>query len=130
MEAAEPGAEPTRPDVRLALLTAVALAATLIVGYFLVTNPKVGMKTPGRAAGSLLGLGLWTALTVAAAMRFGGRSNRELRTTTTVTAPLAAIGSIGLAVIHVAAGVAGWQTISVAILGVTATGLAVSVRKA
>jgi len=115
---------------RLALLTAVALTATLVVGYFLVTNPRVGLKTPGRAAGSLFGLGLWAGLTLVSAIRLSGRGTRGLRTTTTTMAILAATGSILLAAIHVAAGVAGWQTISVAALGVAATGLAVSVRKA
>ena len=121
----------TAPAIRtrLVALAVTAVVATGVVAYFLVTQPAIGLKTPSRAVGSITGLLVWASVATLAAVRLSRGGGGRLGTATVVLAVLAAIGSVALAGIHAAAHVGGWQTITVAVLGVAAAGLAFSLRR-
>ena len=120
-----------RPSrTRLALLTAVAVAGTLDVAEFALTEPAVAFKDSGRAAGTLVGLAVWLLLTGAAGRRWRRpESGLRLGLVTVGLGALAAIDGASLAAIHLAVGVGGWRPLVGGILGVAALGLAITTRR-
>jgi len=84
-------------------------------------------EAPGRAAGSVVGLGLWVALLGVATARYlrgEGRSTRVILG----LAGLVAAGNVGLAAIHLKAGIGGVRPTVGGVLGVLALILALAVR--
>jgi Kef-type K+ transport system membrane component KefB len=81
---------------------------------------------PGRAAGSIIGLAAWAALAGLAAARYAGGERRWSRAATIGLAGLVAAGNVGLAAIHLKAGVGGVRPIVGAVLGVLALMLALT----
>lgn len=119
-----------RPSrTRLALLTAVALAGTLDVAEFALSEPGVAFKDGGRAGGTLLGLAVWLMLTAAAGRRWRRPDSGRLGLATVALGGLAAIDGAGLAAIHLAVGVGGWRPLVGGVLGVAALGLAITTRR-
>jgi len=113
---------------RLALLTAVALMGTADVAEFVLTEPSVAFKTSGRAGGTLFGLVVWVLLTMTAGRRWRRPESGRLGLATVGLGALVAVDGVGLALIHVAAGVGGLRPLLGATLGVASLGLAVSAR--
>ena len=112
----------------LSALVVVALLGAADVGAFIAASPAVALKNSGRASGSLGGLAVWLLLMGASGRRVATDDRQGMATVTLVLAALAALGGVGLAVVHQLAGVGGWRTIGGAVLGVTALGLAVAAR--
>lgn len=112
----------------LAGLMAVSLAGTADVGEFLATRTAMFTDAPGRAAGSVLGLLFWMALLLVAAGRYVGGERRGARAATLGLAGLVAVGNVGLALIHMKAGIGGWRPILGGGLGIAALALAVASR--
>ena len=112
----------------LGALMVVALMGVADVGAFIATNPAVALKNSGRASGSLGGLVVWLLLLGASGRRAAGDDGRRLAAMTLVLAGLAALGGVGLAVVHQLAGVGGWRTVGGAVLGISALGLALAAR--
>jgi hypothetical protein len=110
--------------VLLALVT-VSLAGTADVSEFLATRSSMFADAPGRAAGSVVGLVAWAALLSVAAGRYAGGERRWARAATVGLAGLVAVGNVGLAAIHLKAGVGGLRPIVGGALGVMALVLAV-----
>ena len=113
----------------LVALTVVALAGATDVGVFIATNPAVALKSGGRASGSIAGLVTWLLLASVAGRRVAADDRRVLVQATLVLGALAALGGVGLAVIHQLAGVGGLRTIAGGALGVGALALAVAARQ-
>jgi hypothetical protein len=113
----------------LALLTAVALAGTADLAEFALTEPAVAFKTAGRAGGTIFTLGVWVLLALAAGRTWRSPENSRLGLATVGLGTLAAIDGVGLAAIHLAAGVAGLRPLLGAALGVGSVALALSARK-
>jgi hypothetical protein len=113
---------------RFALLAAVALLGTADVAEFALSDPAVAFKTPGRASGTLFGIGVWVALTLLAGRRWSRPDTSRLSTATVALGGLAAVDGVGLALIHWAAGVGGMRPLVGAVLGLASLGLAVSAR--
>jgi peptidoglycan/LPS O-acetylase OafA/YrhL len=116
------------PRARLAALAAVALLGTIDVAEFAATEPSVAFKTPGRASGTLFGLGVWVGLALVSGARLRRPDASHVSTATIGLAGLAAFDGVGLAVVHGVAGVGGLRPLVGAALGVAALGLAVANR--
>src|SRR2546430_7043177 len=116
-------ADPRRGGV-LAALLAVCLAGVADVGEFIATRPGLFTTAPGRAAGSVLGLGLWAALAATTTGRLRGADGRRTRWATVGLAAVAALGNLGLTAVHLKAGVGNARTIAAGVLGVAALALA------
>ena len=114
----------------LSALVVVALLGAADVGAFIASSPGVALKNGGRASGSLGGLAVWLLLIGASGRRVVTDDRQAMATVTLVLAALAALGGVGLAVVHQLANVGGWRTIGGAVLGLTALGLAVAARTA
>jgi hypothetical protein len=112
----------------LSALVVVALLGAADVGAFIAASPGVALKNSGRASGSLGGLAVWLLLLGASGRRVATDDRQGMGTATLVLAAFAALGGVGLAVVHQLAGAGGWRTIGGAVLGVTALGLAVAAR--
>jgi hypothetical protein len=117
-----PSADSLRP-ARLAL-AAVSALATLDVAGFIAWQPRTALANPGRAFGSLLGLAIWLTLTVLAAGWTGRERGSGYRGAILGLAGLACAGSVGLMLVHIAAGVSGPLTVGAGIAGIAAAGLA------
>jgi hypothetical protein len=124
---AEPSSK-TSPAV-LAGLTAAALVGAADTAVFIATDPRTALKTGGRATGSLAGLAVWVLLLAISSRRWGGPDSRRLATIGLLLAVLAALDGVGLAVIHVAAGVGGARTLIGAAAGALALTLALKARR-
>lgn len=119
-------ASPRRP--LLTALAAVAAIGATDVGVFIATNPATALKTGGRASGSIGGLAVWVLLLAVAGRRLATDDQAGLSNATVGLGVLAALGGVGLAVVHQLAGVGGLRTIGGGLLGVAALGLALAVR--
>ena len=119
-------ASPRRP--LLTALAAVAAIGATDVGVFIVTNPETALKTGGRAGGSIGGLAVWLLLLAVAGRRLATDDRSGLSNATLGLGVLAALGGVGLAVVHQLAGVGGLRTIGGGLLGIAALGLALAVR--
>ncbi|MGA8208349.1 MAG: hypothetical protein WB801_07375 [Candidatus Dormiibacterota bacterium] len=84
---------------------------------------------PGRAAGSVLGLGLWLALTGLAGAAVFGRRGPQVSRAILPLSGLLAVGSLALVAVHAAARVGGLRPALGGILGVIALGLAYLARR-
>jgi hypothetical protein len=113
----------------LAGLTAAALVGAADTAVFIATDPRTALKTGGRATGSLAGLAVWVLLLAISTRRWGGPDSRRLATIGLLLAVLAALDGVGLAVIHVAAGVGGARTLIGAAAGALALTLALKARR-
>lgn len=112
----------------LLALIAVSLAGTVDVAEFLVTRAAMFTDAPSRAAGSVIGLALWAALLAVASARYLRGERRGSRATTLGLAGLVAAGNVGLAAIHLKAGVGGLRPTVGGILGILALVLALASR--
>jgi hypothetical protein len=118
-------------STRRPLLTALAAVAALgaaDVGVFIATDPATALKTGGRASGSVGGLAVWVVLLAVSGRRLVRDDRPALSNATLGLGVLAALGGVGLALVHQLAGVGGLRTIGGGLLGVAALGLAVAVR--
>jgi uncharacterized membrane protein YhaH (DUF805 family) len=106
-------------------LVVVSVIGSLDIAQFLATNSGMFRSAPGRAAGSVLGLIVWLALTAIAGLAASGRRSRGLAGATLLLAGLAAIGSVGLTAIHAAAHVGGLRPALGGVLSLVALGLAI-----
>ncbi|HEV2012298.1 MAG TPA: hypothetical protein VGR77_00210 [Candidatus Dormibacteraeota bacterium] len=105
-------------------LIAVCLAGTADVGEFLATRTAMFNDAPGRAAGTVVGLALWAALLAVATARYTRGERPGARSATLGLAGLVAVGNVGLAAIHLKAGVGGSRPLVGGILGILALILA------
>jgi hypothetical protein len=121
--------ERTSPAV-LAGLTVAALAGAADTAIFIATNPQTALKTGGRAGGSVAGLAVWVLLLAVSSRRWRGPDGRRLAAIGLLLAALAALDGVGLAAIHLAAGVGGLRTVIGAAAGVVALSLALKARRA
>ena len=115
-----------RRSARTALVTliGVSLAGTADVAEFLATRSTMFTDAPGRAAGSVVGLVAWVALLGVATMRYARGERSGARAATLGLAGLVATGNVGLAAVHLKAGVGGVRPIVGGVLGVLALLLA------
>jgi hypothetical protein len=107
-------------------LIGISLAGTADVAQFLATRSSMFTDAPGRAAGSVVGLIAWAALLGVATLRYARGERRGTHPATLGLAGLVAAGSVGLAAIHLKAGVGGVRPIVGGVLGVLALVLAVA----
>jgi hypothetical protein len=114
----------------LTALAAVAAIGATDVGVFIATSPATALKTGGRAGGSIGGLAVWVLLLAVAGRRLATDDRPGLSNATLGLGVVAAVGSVGLAVVHQLAGVGGLRTIGGGLLGVAALGLAIALRGA
>ncbi|MFN2463933.1 MAG: hypothetical protein ABR573_08550 [Candidatus Dormibacteria bacterium] len=112
----------------LGALVLVSLLGAVDVGAFIATSPSVALKNGGRAGGSLGGLAIWLLLLAVSGRRFAAEDRTALVRASLALGSLAALGGVGLAVIHQLAGVGGWRTIGGGVLGVAALALAIAAR--
>jgi uncharacterized membrane protein len=110
----------------LVALIGVSLAGTADVAEFLATQSSMFTDAPGRAAGSVIGLVAWAALLGVATLRYVRSERQGARVATIGLAGLVAAGNVGLAVIHLKAGVGGVRPIYGGVLGVLALVLALA----
>jgi hypothetical protein len=110
----------------LIALIGVSLAGTADVAEFLVTRSTMFTDAPGRAAGSVVGLIAWAALLAVATLRYAQGERRGARAATIGLAGLVAAGNVGLAAIHLKAGVGGVRPMVGGVLGVLALVLALA----
>jgi len=108
----------------LVALMGVSLVGTVDVAEFLATRGAMFTDAPGRAAGSVLGLVAWAALLGVVTLRYARGERRGARAATLGLAGLVAAGNVGLAAIHLKAGVGGMRPIVGGVLGVLALVLA------
>jgi hypothetical protein len=108
----------------LVALIAVAAAGTADVGEFLATRTAMFTDAPGRAAGTVVGLALWATLLAVATARFTRGERPGARSATLGLAGLVAVGNVGLAAVHLKAGVGGLRPIVGGVLGILALILA------
>ncbi len=80
----------------------------------------------GRAAGTVVGLGLWATLLAVATARYAGGERLWARSATLGLAGLVAVGNVGLAAIHLKAGVGGLRPVAGGVLGILALILALA----
>ncbi|HUY96521.1 MAG TPA: hypothetical protein VMW47_02695 [Verrucomicrobiae bacterium] len=107
-------------------LGGLAVAGTADVAQFLLTNLGMGGGTPGRAAGSVLGVAVWAGLLGCAVSSLRGGESTALRRTTVGLAALAAVGGVGLAAVHASAHVGGLRPGVTGALGVGALALSLA----
>jgi hypothetical protein len=112
----------------LLALVGVSLAGAADVAEFLVTRTAVFTDSPGRAAGSALGLALWLGLLGVATARYLRGDRPGSRPVTIGLAGLVAAGNLGLTIIHLKAGVGGWRPALGGLLGILALILALASR--
>ncbi len=110
----------------LVALIGVSLLGSADVAEFLVMRSTMFTDAPGRAAGSVVGLAAWAALLGVATLRYARGEQRGARPATIGLAGLVAVGSVGLAAIHLKAGVGGVRPIASGVLGVLALVLALA----
>ncbi|HEX9096457.1 MAG TPA: hypothetical protein VF990_10185 [Candidatus Dormibacteraeota bacterium] len=110
----------------LLALIGVSLAGTVDVAEFLTTRTAIFTDAPGRAAGSVIGLVAWVALLGVTTVRYARGEQRGARAATLGLAGLVAVGNVGLAAIHLKAGVGGLRPIVGGVLGVLALVLALA----
>jgi hypothetical protein len=110
----------------LLVLIGVALAGTADVAEFLFTRTAMFTDAPGRAAGSVIGLVAWAALLGAATLRYTRGERRPTRAATLGLAGLVAAGNVGLAAVHLKAGVGGVRPLVGGVLGIFALILALA----
>jgi hypothetical protein len=110
----------------LIALIGVSLAGTADVAEFLATRSSMFTDAPGRAAGSVVGLIAWAALLAVATLRYAQGERRGARAATIGLAGLVAAGNVGLAAIHLKAGVGGVRPLVGGVLGVLALVLALA----
>ncbi|MGH7641096.1 MAG: hypothetical protein ACREN7_01750 [Candidatus Dormibacteria bacterium] len=120
--ASNPGA---RRTWRWLALTGVSVLGSADIAQFVASNQGMLTSAPGRAAGSVLGLVLWLALTALGLRGLLAAPSPALRRGTVAAAAVVAAGSVGLAGIHAAAHVGGLRPGLGAVLGLGALGLAV-----
>jgi hypothetical protein len=107
-------------------LIGVSLAGTADVAEFLLTRTAMFTEAPSRAAGSVVGLGFWIALLGVATARYLRGERRGLRTATLGLAGFVAAGNVGLAAIHLKAGIGGLRPTVGGVLGILALILALA----
>lgn len=112
----------------LAALIGISLAGTADVAEFLSTRLAMFSDAPGRAAGSVVGLALWAVLLGLATTRYARGPRPGMGTATIGLAALVAAGNVGLAAMHLKAGVGGVRSLVGGALGVLALMLAVASR--
>jgi hypothetical protein len=112
----------------LMALIAVAAAGTADVGEFLATRTAMFTDAPGRAAGSVVGLALWATLLAVTTARFTRGERPGARSATLGLAGLVAVGNVGLAAVHLKAGVGGFRPVVGGVLGILALILALVSR--
>ena len=100
------------------------------IGQFLATNTSMFKGSPGRAAGSVLGLALWLALAGLSAAVASGRRSSPVRRAILPLSGLLAVGSLGLVVVHAAARAGGLRPALGGVLGLAALGLAYLANRA
>lgn len=105
-------------------LFGVSALGTLDIGQFLATNQSMFRLAPGRAAGSVLGLVLWLALTGLSLSAASGHGTSRLSRTILPVSGLLAVGSLGLVAVHAAARVGGLRPAVGGVLGLSALGIA------
>ena len=110
----------------LLALVGVSLAGTADVAEFLVTRSTMFADAPGRAAGSVVGLVAWAALLGVATVRYTRGERRGARVATIGLAGLVAAGNVGLAAIHLKAGIGGIRPMVGGVLGLVALVLALA----
>jgi hypothetical protein len=110
-------------------LFGVSVLGALDIGQFLASNAGMFRAAPGRAAGSVLGLGLWLALTGLSGTAAWGRRPPHLARSILALSGLLALGSVALVAIHAAARVGGLRPALGGILGLIALGLAFLARR-
>src|ERR1700732_5360675 len=109
-------------------LIGVSLAGAADVAEFLVTRTAMFTEAPSRAAGSLVGLALWMGVLGGLARRCLRGQRLGFRTATLGLAGLVAAGNVGLAAIHLKAGIGGLRPAVGGVLGILALVLAVGTR--
>ena len=117
-----------RSNGLLIALIGVSLAGAADVAEFLATRSAMFTDAPGRAAGSVVGLGLWLALLGVATLRYARGERPGSRGVTVGLAALVAAGNVGLTAIHLKAGVGGWRPALGGVLGILALVLALASR--
>lgn len=110
-------------------LFGVSVLGTLDVGQFLASNEGMFRTVPGRAAGSLLGLGVWLALTGLAGAAASGRREPQVSRAILPLSGLLAVGSWALVAVHAAARVGGLRPALGGILALIALALAYLARR-
>ena len=113
----------------LLALVAVSAAGTADVAEFLATRPAMLTDAPGRAVGTVIGLGLWLAVLGIATTRYIRRERPGQSSATMALAGLLAAGNLGLAAIHLKVGVGGVRPFVGGALGILAFILAVASRE-
>ena len=110
----------------LVALIGVSMVGTADVAEFLATRSAMFTDAPGRAAGSVIGLVAWVVLLGVATLRYARGEQQGARAATIGLAGLVAAGNVGLAAIHLKAGVGGVRPIVGGVLGVLALILALA----
>jgi hypothetical protein len=105
-------------------LFGVSILGALDIGQFLASNDGMFRAAPDRAAGSVLGLGLWLALVGLSGAAGAGRRSPQVSRVILVLSGLLALGSVALVAVHAAAHVGGLRPALGGILGLIAFGLA------
>jgi hypothetical protein len=117
------------PRSYLGALAIVALVGSVDVGTFIATSPDVALKNGGRAGGSIGSLLVWLMLLGVCGRRLAvADDSAAVARATVALGGLAALGGVGLAVIHQVAGVGGVRTLGGGALGVIALVLAIGAR--
>jgi hypothetical protein len=105
-------------------LFGVSALGALDTGQFLATNLSMFRVSPGRAAGSVLGLALWVTLAGLSASAASGHRSSALARAILPLSGLLAVGSLALVAVHTAARVGGLRPALGGALGLAALGLA------
>jgi hypothetical protein len=112
----------------LLALIGVSLAGGIDVAEFLVTRAAIFTEAPSRAAGSVVGLAFWLGLLGVATARYARGERPGSRAVTLGLAGLLAAGNVGLAAIHLKAGIGGLRPTLGGVLGILALILALATR--
>lgn len=112
----------------LLALIGVSIAGAADVAEFLATRSAMFTDAPSRAAGSAAGLALWLGLLGVATARYLRGERPGSRALTIGLAGLVAVGNVGLAAIHLKAGVGGLRPAVGGVLGILALILALTSR--
>jgi hypothetical protein len=106
----------------------VSVLGALDIGQFLASNASMFRVSPGRTAGSALGLVLWLALVGLSGAAASGQRSSPLYRSILPISGLLAVGSLGLVAVHAAARVGGLRPALGGVLGLAALGLAYLAR--